>query len=227
MPCIASERYTAMKALRTYLVSALAVLLTVTSLTACGTTLETGENGLYDKKHDVAYRNASTVYEATALVKEYGTMKITKEESCKLYTIPGMDGTEMLATEDFNIVYAADITMPTLMEMAPTILHICADGESAIHELYRMEDATDIFTLVYAYTHDDSLPYPATMPLRNYKLRFESTNYPGFYYTLTYIEYAEDMVIDGVNHGKYFLRSAFDDRFVPVSDVVHTAMGLE
>ena len=41
------------------------------------------------------------------------------------------------------------------------------------------------------------------------------------------MEYSEDQVIDGVNHGKYFLHSAFDGRFVSVGDVIHKALGLE
>ena len=39
------------------------------------------------------------------------------------------------------------------------------------------------------------------------------------------MEYSEDVEIDGVNYGRYFLRSAFEDIFIPVGDEIHKAMG--
>ena len=202
-----------------------AILLCATTLVSCKTTLKPGDKGLYDKQNDITYSHASTVYEATSLVKEYGKLALTSKESYALYTIPGADPTQMLATEDYNIVYAAGYTMPTLLEMAPTVLHVCTDASTTVHELYRMEDTVDISSIVMKYTSGENLPYPAGSPLRSYKVRFESTQYPGFYYTLTYVEYSEDVEIDGVNYGRYFLRSAFEDIFIPVGDEIHKAMG--
>ena len=201
----------------------LSSLLVAFSLSSCKVTLQSGDNGLYDKKNDISYSHASTVYEAIALVKEYGELTVTDSESYKLYTIPGMDPTEMLATEDCNIVYASDYEMPTLMEMMPTILRICTDS----HEVKRMEDAVVVASLVNDYTEGESIAYPGTTPLCSYKARFESVNYPGFFYTLTYVEYADELEIDGKSYGKYFLYNAFDQRFVPVGDDIHAALGLE
>ncbi len=198
-------------------------LLCAMSMTACKVTLQSGDNGLYDKKNDISYCHASPVYEAISLIKEYGKLTVTDTESYTLYTIPGMDPTEMLATEDFNIVYASDIDMPTLMQMMPTILRVCTDS----HEIKRIEDAVVVSSLVNDYTEGESIPYPGTTPLRSYKVRFESVNYPGFYYTLTYVEYADDLKIEDKSYGKYFLYNAFDQQFVPVDDDIHTALGLE
>ena len=86
-------------------------------------------------------------------------------------------------------------------------------------------DAVAIASLVNAFTTGKSLSYPAGSPLRSYKARFESTQYPGFYYSLTYVEYAEDVEIDGESYGRFFLRSAFEDIFVPVGDEIHRALG--
>ena len=129
----------------------------------------------------------------------------------------------MLATEDCNIVYASDYDMPTLMEMMPTILHLCTDS----HEIKRLEDAVAVASLVHDYTEGESIAYPGTTPVRSYKARFESVNYPGFFYTLTYVEYADDLTVDEKSYGKYFLYNAFDQRFVPVGDEIHKALGLE
>ena len=203
----------------------LAVTLCALSLASCKATLKPGDNGLYDNQTKITYSHASTVYEATRLGKEYGKLALTQKESYALYTIPGADPTEMLATEDFNIVHAAGITMPTLLEMAPTILHICSDSTETVHEIQRMEDSVAIASIVTSYASGKNLDYPAGSPLRSYKVRFESVQYPGFYYTLTYVEYAEDVEIDGENHGRYFLRSAFEDIFIPVGDEIHKALG--
>ncbi len=203
---------------------ALSLLMLVLSCTACKATLKFKDEGIYNDRTKTYYHLAPTVYEATALVKEYGVMKITDLSECAVYTVPGMDAVEMLATEDFEILCAADAEMPTLMQMAPTILHVCSDT-TTVHELKRIEETTDIYSLVHAYTNDESVPYPSTTPMRNLRLRFESTQYPGFYYTLVYLEYSEDIVIDEKNYGRYFLRNVYEDTFVPVSDVIHKAMG--
>ena len=204
-----------------------AALLCALSLTACKTTLKPGENGLYDEKNQISYSHASTVYEATALVKEYGSLALSSKESYVLYTIPGADPTEMLATEDYNIVYAQGVTMPTLSEMAPSILRICVDSSENVREVGNITDGVTVLSLVQAFTNGENISYPAAAPLRSYIVRFESTKYAGFFYTLTYVEYANDVEIDGVNHGRYFLRSAFEDIFVPVGDEIHKAMGFE
>ncbi len=210
---------------RKTLTAALAVLLCATALASCKATLKPGDNGLYDSQHKITYSHASTVYEATALVKEYGKLALTDKESYALYTIPGMDPTEMLATEDYNIVHAEGVTMPTLLEMAPMILRICVDSTDTVREIFCLEDSVAVASLVHDYTTGENLPYPAASPLRSYKARFESSQYPGFYYSLTYVEYDEDVEIDGVSYGRYFLRSAFEDIFIPVGDEIHKAMG--
>ena len=203
----------------------LAVVLVALSLASCKTTLKPGDKGLYDQQKDITYNHASTVYEAVSLVKEYGKLAVTSKESYTLYTVPGTDPTEMLATEDYNILYATGYTMPTLLEMAPTVVHICSNASDMVYELCRMDDTVDISSIVMAVTTGENVPYPATGSLRSYKICFESPQYPGFYYSLTYVEYSQDLEIDGVNHGRYFLRSAFEGIFIPVGDEIHRAMG--
>ncbi len=208
------------------LLTLLCLVMTGLLCTSCKATLKPQEEGVYNDRTKTYYHHASTVYEATALVKEYGTLKVNDKSEYTLYTIPGMDAVEMLATEEYNVLYAVGDEMPTLLEMAPTILHVCTDS-TTVHEIKRMEDSGDIYSLVHAYTNDPSIPYPGITPLRNYRVRFESTQYPGFYYTLAYIEYGEDIVIDGKNYGRFFLRSVFENTCVPVSNVIHRALGYE
>lgn len=214
--------------LRSTLLLALALLVCILPLTACKATLKPGENGLYDSQSKISYSHASTVYEATELLREYGKLAVTDKESYKLYTIPGADPHQMLATEDYNIVYANGTVMPTLTEMAPSLIHVCVEGTDSLLALYHVEDAAVVASLANDYVNGEDLTYyPAVAPLRSYTVRFASTQYPGFYYTLTYLEYGEELTLDGVSYGKYFLRSAFDDRFVPVGDGIHNVLGRE
>lgn len=178
------------------------------------------KHGLYNTKTKISYSHAAPVYEATKLVQECGKLEVTDSESYALYTIPGAKPEEMLATEDYNIVYANDLDMPTLQEMAPTILRVCNDSL----EIRRMEDAAVVARVVKAYAEGTSVDYPGTTPQRSYKARFESLDYPGFYYTLTYVEYSEDLVVNDVNYGRYFLYNAYDRRFVPAGEDIRAAL---
>ena len=203
------------------LIAGLASLLCSVSLISCGgVNLRPGAEGLYDKDNQVSYSHASPVYEATSLLNEYGKLTVTDKESYALYTIPGTEPTKMLATEDFNIIYSSDMTLPTLTEMAPTVLRICSDSI----ELKRIEDKALVAKVAKAYADGNSLEYPGTTPQKSYKARFESVDYPGFYYTLTYLEYSSDLVVDGQNYGRYFLYNSFDKVFVAIGSDIHDAM---
>jgi hypothetical protein len=75
-----------------------------------------------------------------------------------------------------------------------------------------------------AYAEGTSLEYPGTTPQKSYKARFESVDHPGFYYTLTYLEYSSELVVDGRNYGRYFLYNSFDKVFVAIGSDIHDAM---
>ncbi len=207
--------------------AALTALTLSLSCTACSTTLKSDENGLYDKKNDIRYLMASTVYEAKARGKKYGEMKLTDDLSVDLYVIPDVEPTVMLATEDNDIVYASDNPPPTLQEMNPNELHVCVDGTTTAHVIHTISDAGAIARMVDAYTDAPAIGNPGYTAVRNFRIRFESPDYPGFYYTLTYVEYASDVVIDGVSYGRYFLMSLFDGIFAPIDGTIHESMGLD
>ncbi len=213
-----------MKFTRT-LTAALALLLLSLSLVACKTTLEPGENGLYDDKKDIRYINASTVYEAKELADEYGVLKLTENESYKLYRIPGVEPEQMLATEDGNIVYASDLTLPSLSKMNAEILHICMDTASTTYIVGEVADKKQIDAIIESYESAPAIQNPGYNPIRNFRVRFESSDHAGFYYTLTYVEYAEDIEIDGQSYGRYFLLSLFEGTFAPVDDTIHKVLG--
>ncbi len=218
-----------MKFIRKMLALSAAIALVALSAVACGkkVTLTPGENGLYDEKNEVRYYNASTVYEATARDKEYGTLQLGEGLSFKLYTIPGVDPTRMLATEDNDIVYASTYTLPTLKDMAPTTLNICMDGATTAYVIASVTDKSAIDAVIDDYLNaPEGVRNPGFTPIRNFRVRFESPDHPGFFYTLTYVELAEDLVIDDISYGRYFLQSLFEGTFAPVDDTIHKALGI-
>ena len=216
-----------MKFTRKLATVALAALLCVTPLTlaSCKSTLKPGEGGLYDDKTDVSYYHASTVYEATARGEEYGSLQVTDSLSYKLYVIPGVDPVEMLATEENNILHASTLTLPTLTEMNATTLNVCMDGATTAHVVHTMYDKAAIATIAEAYESAPDIENPGFTPIRTFRVRFASPDYAGFYYTLTYVEFAENIVIDGTDYGRYFLQSLFDGIFAPIPDTIHVALG--
>ncbi len=216
-----------MKTLFKALSVGLSLLLITLSVCSCRVTLTSEEDGLYDRKNEICYYNASTVYEPTELGKEYSTVKLSGGMTVQMYVIPGVDPAVMLATQYHNLVYASDYTLPTLREMAPTAVHICMEGTTTMHVLHTISESSDIDRLVNAYADAPDMGNPGYGILRNFHIRFESPEYPGFYYALTYVEYAQDVVIDDVSYGRYFLISLFDGIYAPVDDTIHRAMGLD
>ena len=91
--------------------------------------------------------------------------------------------------------------------------------------VYHMTDAEQIASIVSAFEGNEKIKYPAIHASRSYRIHFESERYPGLYYTLTYLEYAEDYVVEDTNYGKYFLYNPFDQIFVPVGDEIYQALG--
>ncbi len=215
-----------MKFFRSLLCTALAVLLCALSLTACTTTIEPGDKGLYDKKHDVRYINAPTVYEATARGEKYGVLKLNQNISYDLFVIPDIDPTEMLATEDDNIVYASTLTLPSLSEMKPTSVYVCIDGSETSHVMMTVSEQASVDALVKAAEGKSYYEnYPGTIPLKTYRVRFYSEEHPAFYYTLTYIEYPSDIEIDGESLGRFFFMSTTEQIFVPAGDTIYQISG--
>ena len=205
-----------------------AAVLAALLLTGCGTTLTEGRDGVIDKKNDRTYQHASVAYKPVEMGKEYGKLNIGESFSLDLYTIEGLSPEEWLATEEGDILYAEGVHLPTLTEMEPQAVIVCTE-DTTVHVLRRISDAgivTELAEAVVSGTEIVSITSVSQTPSVFYTLRFESKVYDRFYYTVTYVEYEEPIVIDGVDMGRYFLYDGFDRLFVPVSDALRTAMGL-
>lgn len=209
------------------LVLCLVPLMLVLSLSSCGMTLsEIGSSQAQDNESGKVWQHASTCYEAVELGEKVGKLKVTSKESYQLHQIKDMDAETWLATEEHHVLYTEGTTLPTLEDMNPSGMLICVENETT-RVIHHMVDAEKIASLVNAWSHTPSVTYPSKQVLRTYRVKFESATYKGLYYTLTYVEYSNDYVLEDVNYGKYFFYNAFDQIFIPVGDEIHTALGLE
>ena len=209
----------------------LCLCLSLLALASCGVIIheDLGAGDAVDKSSGVVWHHASTCYEAVKLEKKQGKL-VVKEQEMELYKLPDMDPNEWLATEDKNVIYSEGVTLPTLAEMAPEEMTIYLDSATEL-KLKTIDKSEVIDALVKAYTEGESAVYPAKTPYATYRVRFASEDYPGIYYVLTYVEYSSDYIYDideetSVNYGKYFFYDRFDQKFIPVGDEIHKALGL-
>lgn len=196
------------------------------ALTSCGVTIHEGlgEGDAMDKSSGTVWYHASTCYEAVDLEKKLGKL-VVGEHDLELYKLPDMDPAKWVATEDKNVLYAEGVTLPTLSEMAPETMIVYLDAATE-QKLKTISNVDTLSSMIKDYTEGESVLYPSKTPLATYRVRFTSDAYPGIYYVLTYVEYGSDYTVEDANYGKYFLYDRFDQRFVPVGDEIHKALGL-
>ncbi|MBQ9162166.1 MAG: hypothetical protein IJX74_02715 [Clostridia bacterium] len=185
----------------------------------------TDQNGsaCVDAGSGIKYKYASVCYEPVALGDEYGELKVGEKLTYKLYTVPNMKESEWLATEDKNILYAEGVSLPALSEMKPNMLRICTTESSGL-EICRIGNGDTVAAIAKAYEEGERVTYPLIAAEKKYKVKFDSSVLSGICYSLTYLEYSEDIEVDGVSYGRYFLYDAFDRIFVPVGDEIHAAL---
>lgn len=207
--------------------SLLLLALTVSAASGCGTKMqETPEGVKIGGEEDKVFHHASVVYEPVEMGQKYGKLQVSKSMVLKVWSIEGLSPEEWLTTEDGDVLYADGVHLPTLMEMKPVSVQVCA-YQTSVHVLRRVSDPALVSSLVTAWETAESAPYLNRSPLRSFKLRFESEEYPSLYYSVLYLEYGSDLVSGDVNYGRYFLYSAFDDRFVPVDGGLHDVFNFE
>ena len=179
----------------------LLLLCAVTLFSSCGKPPKMEvENGNYtNKKSGVTYLRASLNYEAVSITKSKTVARVAqrKIDDIILYEIENVAPETLLATENYELFYAKGTTLPTLWEMNPNKVLITQTGTISFATA-TIEDGADIASLVELYRNGVSFSEKdmlAGMTPERYDLKFASTEYPAFYYTLTYRRYTEDVKI--------------------------------
>lgn len=180
---------------------ALLLLSVILLLSSCGKPPKMEvENGNYtNKKSGVTYLRAPMNYEAVSIVKGKTVARVAQDklDDIILYEIENTDPEKLLATGEYELFYAKGSSLPTLWEMSPAKVLISQTGTISF-ATGLIEDSTDIAALVGLYQNGvsfskDEIDVGLT-PTR-YDLKFASTEYPAFYYTLTYWRFTTDVEV--------------------------------
>ncbi len=205
------------------LLSAVVLLSLLLSSCSGGVKLTDKNGGCVDAKSGIRYNYASICYEPISLGDEYGELSVGDLFTYKLYTVKDMDKSQWLATEENNILYAEGVSLPTLTRMKPHTIGVFTMESSGL-EVFRIGDAKLVESIAKAFEEGERLTYPLIAAAEKYKVKFYGDTLKGVCYSLTYLEYSDDIVENDVNYGRYFLYDAFDRIFVPVGSELHDAL---
>lgn len=178
------------------LLAALTLLLTSCALPA----LEHRNNGtFYNKKNDVSYLPAPATYKARTLVSGDKIARIPYKEmdDTVLYAIENADTAKYLTDESYQLYYSSTLTLPEVWEMQVDKINIVSTG-SISYSTASITEAQDISEIIAAYqngVHFSKDEIDVAMIPTRYDLEFSSELYPAFYYTLTYWQFATDVLV--------------------------------
>lgn len=160
------------------------------------------KNGSYtNKKTGIVYVHAEEYYEAAAVLSERTVARIADMGDLTLYEMEGVDPTQMIASADLDIFYAQGLKMPSLAEMNVNKIYMgqVAEGATLDNVVAEIDATADIDKLVDLYQNGKAFSerdmLDDQLSCVRYNLRFASSQYPAFYYCLTYRRYAEDVLV--------------------------------
>lgn len=179
------------------------ILLLSVALSACsGVPMMEYKDGLYTNGDTgVAYRVASANYEAKSILSEDVLAMLGRDdvEGNLIYAIPNMDASQYMASADYELYYAGNITLPTLRKMNPYRV-LFTQTKVITASLVQIEEAQVLADIVAAYD-GKAFPFEEIIvegddrPTLDYRMKFESREYTGFYYTLDYYSYESDVTV--------------------------------
>ncbi len=177
---------------------ALCAMLALLLLTGCsgGLVNMTYKDGqMVNKRLKLAYTPAPTNYEPVSIGEPYGYYA---DMDMTLYQIGSTDPKEWLTQEyagsATTVFYADVIALPTLAEMAPEKINVCA-SENITYGISVVEDAAVVAQVVELFVNGTAVDWPMVDSLACYELKFSSEAYPHLYYNLTYYEYADGIYL--------------------------------
>ena len=200
----------------------------VMSFSACSRipNLTPNEKGGYvNGKTNVVYYPAPDCYEAKYYITEEA---VALNDGVEFFAVDGVEDEKWLYSPDFGILlYAEGEKLPTLAELQSNLLSIRLDDGGISKTVSDVEDSAKISEILKAYENGETLEYPGKRANYKFDLKFYSEQYPWIVYTLMFVQYGEDLVLnvkgeDGeikqINYGKNFIYNRAEDRFVVIGD---------
>lgn len=219
--------------MKSYLRILLVLLALLLTLCGCGRKLTVNDDDTYtDRRNGVTYIPLSPCYEPVSLGAEYATYKLSGVKTV-LHQVGTLLPEQYLASEYYAVYANRELNVPDFGALQLTRALLYHTTNTAIPALTLKSEVEAeqkvISVLREAYLNGVRVSYPSFYERdASYTLRFEASNLSGLYYTITYIEYAEDIYdeIDGVqtNLGRYFLYDRYNKICVAVDSSLHALL---
>ena len=172
------------------LVLALALL-----LCACSGDLPAFEkdgDGYVNPETRVSYLAAPWNYEVFERMENRPVVRIAQDkiDDVILYEVKDTDPSHYLSTENYDLFYASNLTLPTLAELNPSSVMVC-QGADRSFVIETITDAADVAAILAAAQARPLDPdsFDASEEHANFTLKFVSEQYPAFYYRFYYRQY--------------------------------------
>ncbi len=150
------------------------------------------DGSLEDSRKNITYKFAPACYEPIAIGDRYFTNR-TSGVKYKFYKIEGLDPTEWLSDGNGSVLYASDVSLPTLSELDPYKILLCRTEQDITFET--ISDKEEIDEVLDVYLNGNAVEYPAIASQYSMTVKFCSSKYEGIYYKLTYFRLAADRTV--------------------------------
>jgi len=159
-------------------------------------------NGTYvNPDTGVAYRPASANYESKSVDKSRLIACLDSEEleQSYLYAIEGVDPNQYLTSVFNDVFYADGLATPTLRQMNTNRV-LFTQTKVITASLVQIDDATVLSNMVTAYEGmsfdaEEMIFEDGCVRNHDFRLKFESNEYPALYYTLDYHSYSKEITL--------------------------------
>ncbi len=151
---------------------------------------------------DGAYQNTSTgiryvacpmCYQAVERGEAYSEVDVGKGNIYTLYEIVGLSPESWLVSEDGTVFRSEDISLKDLSVLTVTSIVLSHDSSSPV-VFNTISDAAVIAEILGEYLDSETVEYQAGAYEKKVNVQMISNELPGIYYTVSYLEYAEDII---------------------------------
>ena len=178
------------------LLLAFSMLLGIMLLCSCSAKLVLKDGNFYCSKNKVTYIEVDYKYSPVSLSKEkYADLEELGKKT-ELFSLENVDPNKWLATADGRLFCAEGESVPALEDMDINKVLICRDGENMSVSLAEITNEISIATVLENISSGSELEYPVIGEAAELlSLRMSSEKYPWLYYSLSYVEFIEDVIV--------------------------------
>lgn len=188
-------------------------------LSSCSARLEYKEGLYYCDKNGVVYKSVDLHFSPVTIGEKYAVLDdIMKMD---LFELHGVSPEKWLTSENGDLFCSADEKVPTLNEMDVDTVFICLVGDKAVMALSQVNKKEHVDYVMDAYLNGMTLQYPDTFEIsETLLLRLASKKYNWLYYNLSYVEFAQDVLVSDYpeNLSSYTYRDVDDSVKISVLD---------